>query len=75
MFTSAYRGVTRHRLTGRYEAHYWDSSYVRPNVVSWIVPFRGRLGMLDAVVRPTVGQLQYQSSTGSGSPAQDLMTC
>lgn len=30
VFTSAYRGVTRHRLTGRFEAHFWDSSYVRP---------------------------------------------
>lgn len=29
-FTSVYRGVTKHRLTGRYEAHFWDSSYVRP---------------------------------------------
>jgi hypothetical protein len=36
-FTSMYRGVTRHRLTGRYEAHFWDSSYKRENVVggSW----------------------------------------
>jgi hypothetical protein len=34
VFTSPYRGVTRHRLTGRFEAHYWDSSYVRPNAVS-----------------------------------------
>lgn len=34
MFTSIYRGVTRHRLTGRFEAHFWDSSYVRPNAVS-----------------------------------------
>ncbi|EFN58603.1 hypothetical protein CHLNCDRAFT_13529, partial [Chlorella variabilis] len=25
--TSPFRGVTRHRLTGRYEAHFWDSSY------------------------------------------------
>ena len=33
VFTSLYRGVTRHKLTGRYEAHFWDSSYVRPNVV------------------------------------------
>ncbi|XP_047159102.1 AP2-like ethylene-responsive transcription factor AIL1 isoform X1 [Vigna umbellata] len=24
--TSQYRGVTRHRLTGRYEAHLWDNS-------------------------------------------------
>lgn len=42
MFTSAYRGVTRHRLTGRYESHFWDSSYLRPNVVrkmmgAWLV--------------------------------------
>lgn len=29
-FTSIYRGVTKHRLTGRYEAHFWDSSYIRP---------------------------------------------
>ena len=45
VFTSAYRGVTRHRLTGRYEAHYWDSSYVRPNVVSKVVYFQVTLGM------------------------------
>ncbi|KAG7993377.1 hypothetical protein I3843_01G001100 [Carya illinoinensis] len=25
--TSQYRGVTRHRWTGRYEAHLWDNSY------------------------------------------------
>uniref|UniRef100_A0A2P2NIG7 Uncharacterized protein n=1 Tax=Rhizophora mucronata TaxID=61149 RepID=A0A2P2NIG7_RHIMU len=24
--TSQYRGVTRHRWTGRYEAHLWDNS-------------------------------------------------
>lgn len=23
MFTSLYRGVTRHKLTGRFEAHFW----------------------------------------------------
>ena len=34
VFTSAYRGVTKHRLTGRYEAHFWDAQYVRPNAVS-----------------------------------------
>nr|XP_010929255.2 AP2-like ethylene-responsive transcription factor AIL5 [Elaeis guineensis] len=27
--TSIYRGVTRHRWTGRYEAHLWDNSYRR----------------------------------------------
>ncbi|KAL6894166.1 hypothetical protein ACP4OV_008264 [Aristida adscensionis] len=27
--TSQYRGVTRHRWTGRYEAHLWDNSYLR----------------------------------------------
>lgn len=27
--TSTYRGVTRHRWTGRYEAHLWDSSVER----------------------------------------------
>lgn len=32
-FTSKYRGVTRHRLTKRYEAHFWDASYKRPNPV------------------------------------------
>jgi hypothetical protein len=31
-FTSMYRGVTKHRLTGRFEAHFWDSTYVRPTV-------------------------------------------
>jgi len=29
-FTSKFRGVTRHRLTNRFEAHFWDSSYERP---------------------------------------------
>ncbi|KAK1392008.1 AP2-like ethylene-responsive transcription factor AIL6 [Heracleum sosnowskyi] len=27
--TSIYRGVTRHRWTGRYEAHLWDNSCIR----------------------------------------------
>jgi AP2-like factor (ANT lineage) len=27
--SSSYRGVTRHRWTGRYEAHLWDSSSQR----------------------------------------------
>ncbi|GAB4820822.1 hypothetical protein N2152v2_007868 [Parachlorella kessleri] len=31
LFTSLYRGVTRHKLTGRYEAHYWDSNFKREN--------------------------------------------
>lgn len=29
-FTSKFRGVTKHRLTQRFEAHFWDSSYERP---------------------------------------------
>ncbi|KDD72805.1 hypothetical protein H632_c2875p0, partial [Helicosporidium sp. ATCC 50920] len=29
VFTSLYRGVTRHRLTGRFEAHFWDASHKR----------------------------------------------
>lgn len=29
-FTSKFRGVTKHRLTKRFEAHFWDSSYQRP---------------------------------------------
>ena len=33
-FTSIYRGVTRHRLTGRYEAHFWDAQFKREKVVS-----------------------------------------
>jgi hypothetical protein len=40
-FTSMYRGVTRHRLTGRYEAHFWDSSYKRSTAavsqIRWIL--------------------------------------
>ena len=27
--TSAFKGVTRHRSTGKYEAHLWDSSHIR----------------------------------------------
>ncbi|XP_020674349.1 AP2-like ethylene-responsive transcription factor At1g79700 [Dendrobium catenatum] len=26
--SSIYRGVTRHKLTGRYEAHIWDKNYL-----------------------------------------------
>lgn len=29
-FSSIYRGVTKHRSSGRFEAHYWDSCYERP---------------------------------------------
>ena len=29
--SSLYRGVTKHRLTGRFEAHLWDSSSARAN--------------------------------------------
>eukprot|EP00887_Chlorella_sp_A99_P002832 scaffold6.g2832.t1 len=29
VFTSCFRGVTKHRLTGRFEAHFWDSSHKR----------------------------------------------
>ncbi|KAL6767365.1 hypothetical protein ACKKBF_B34985 [Auxenochlorella protothecoides x Auxenochlorella symbiontica] len=29
VFTSLFRGVTKHRLTGRYEAHFWDASHKR----------------------------------------------
>lgn len=28
-FTSSFRGVTKHRVTGRYEAHFWDSKFQR----------------------------------------------
>ena len=31
--SSAYKGVTRHTTTGRFEAHLWDSSYARPKTV------------------------------------------
>lgn len=27
--TSKYKGVTKHSTTGRYEAHLWDSTFVR----------------------------------------------
>ena len=27
--TSSFKGVTKHRSTGRYEAHLWDSTWVR----------------------------------------------
>lgn len=33
VFTSLFRGVTKHRLTGRYEAHYWDASFKRETKV------------------------------------------
>ena len=29
-FTSAFKGVTKHKATGRFEAHFWDASYERP---------------------------------------------
>ncbi|KAM3240123.1 hypothetical protein ACQJBY_053671 [Aegilops geniculata] len=35
--TSAYRGVTRHRWTGRFEAHLWDKS-------TWTEPQRKKKG-------------------------------
>ena len=28
-FTSGYKGVTKHKATGRFEAHFWDASYER----------------------------------------------
>ncbi len=31
--SSAFRGVTRHSSTGRFEAHLWDSSCIRPKTV------------------------------------------
>lgn len=31
--SSAFRGVTRHSTTGRFEAHLWDSSSIRPKSV------------------------------------------
>ena len=30
-FSSKYRGVTQHCISKRFEAHFWDSSYTRPN--------------------------------------------
>ncbi|WOK92251.1 hypothetical protein Cni_G00942 [Canna indica] len=45
--TSQYRGVTRHRWTGRYEAHLWDNSCKKegqtrkgrqaPNSINWLL--------------------------------------
>ena len=32
--TSTFKGVTKHKSTGKYEAHLWDSSHVRPVKVS-----------------------------------------
>lgn len=29
LFTSKFRGVTKHKLTGRFEAHFWDASFKR----------------------------------------------
>jgi hypothetical protein len=37
-FTSVFRGVTKHRLTGRFEAHFWDSQHKRQTVVSFALP-------------------------------------
>jgi hypothetical protein len=34
VFTSMYRGVTKHKLTGRFEAHFWDASFKREPTVS-----------------------------------------
>jgi AP2-like factor (ANT lineage) len=43
-FNRKYRGVTKHRVTGRYEAHFWDSSYVRPTATAKTVapPKKGK---------------------------------
>ena len=27
--TSRYKGVTKHRCTGKFEAHLWDSTHIR----------------------------------------------
>lgn len=32
-FSSIYRGVTKHRLTGRFEGHFWDANYKRERTV------------------------------------------
>lgn len=29
-FTSVFKGVTRHKATGKFEAHFWDKTYERP---------------------------------------------
>lgn len=29
-FTSAFKGVTKHKTTGKFEAHFWDKTYERP---------------------------------------------
>ena len=31
--SSKFRGVTKHSTTGRFEAHLWDSSSIRPKTV------------------------------------------
>ena len=31
-FSSVYRGVSKHKVTRRYEAHFWDASYQHPTV-------------------------------------------
>ena len=35
-FTSIFRGVTRHRATGKFEAHFWDASFKRDTPVGII---------------------------------------
>jgi len=37
-FTSGFKGVTKHKATGRFEAHFWDASYERTVVEN----FEGR---------------------------------
>ncbi|KAK7361332.1 hypothetical protein VNO77_03382 [Canavalia gladiata] len=50
--TSIYRGVTRHRWTGRYEAHLWDNSCRREGQVR-----KGRQGKLGLTTTSSVAPL------------------
>jgi len=65
--SSAFRGVTRHSTTGRYEAHLWDSSSIRPKSVRDILIFQTALSSALAVHHT-------EQAPGSGTliPRRDL---
>lgn len=56
--TSAFKGVTKHKGTGKFEAHLWDSSHVR------IVKVRAFRKMHKLFVAATDTLLQTASSSG-----------
>jgi hypothetical protein len=59
--TSAYRGVTRHRWTGRFEAHLWDRDTW--NREPQAKKKKGKQGLLRSRLSPTFLDELYQYAT------------